>query len=202
MLTCSGSDSSFCCPNLFSSSGSRSLCIRGGGGLDEDANQVLWAKGLSHAGAGAARRRSLVGSGNWNGGRRKVETVALCKTITREEFERRGCVLRNIIIASTSLFLVTKGYHINSMYGRRTTYSTRDNRDFSNKTKQLSLLVMFNIHKTDVIAASIQGNSFMYLVLPSCESILPVDMFKIQVEYAWNRVVRGRRNLASSISNL
>ena len=88
------------------------------------------------------------------------------------------------------------------MYGRRTTYSTRDNHDFSNKTKQLGLLIMFNIHKTDVIAASIQGNSFMYLVLPSCESILPVDMFKIQVEYAWNRVVKGRRNLASSIINL
>ena len=136
MLTCSGSDSSFCCPNLFSSSGSRSLCIRGGGGLDEDANQVLWAKGLSHAGAGAARRRSLVGSGNWNGGRRKVETVALCKTITREEFERRGCVLRNIIVASTENALFGEGVSVRCT-GKRTKYSTRDNYNFSDETKQL-----------------------------------------------------------------
>lgn len=82
MLTASGLDWSFCSPNLFSSSGSLSLCSLGGGLV---VYRVLCTRDKG-----------------WfvirNGNRRNEETGAFCgEAIALEELARRCRVPRNIM---------------------------------------------------------------------------------------------------------
>ena len=163
VLTACGFDSSFCSPNRRSSSGSRSLCIRGGGFVEEedDDDEVKWVSWVT----GQSRFGFALLSGERNGERRRGGMTAFCEAMARAEPERRGRVQRNIIIMGcVSLVLKDSYFRIRSI--RRLEQNGETIMGKRRITAQMNLQgVEFKFAVATKMAWEAKGRRFLFLYI-------------------------------------